>query len=63
MRGVLAVGIIELTLGAPDHVGRQRRRRIAAHCGERRLVQREGLGRLEEPEWVLDLPDQVCSMA
>ena len=51
MRSVLAVGIIEIALGAPDHVGRKRRRRIATHCGERRLVQREGLGRLEEPEW------------
>src|SRR5262249_10527013 len=61
--GVLAIGIVERPLGAPDDVGRQRRSGIATYRVERGLVQRERLRRLEEPERVLDLPNQVSGMA
>src|SRR5262245_14387966 len=62
-RGILAIGIVERPLGAPDDVRRQRVRGIAARCVEGGLVQRERLGRLEEPERVLDLPDQIGGKA
>jgi hypothetical protein len=39
VRGILAVGIVELAFGAPDDVGRQRAGRIAARRVERGLVQ------------------------
>ncbi len=61
--GILAIGIVETALGAPDDIRGQRRRRVAARRVERGLMQRERAGRLEEPERALDLPDQVGRLA
>ncbi len=58
-RGILAIGIVERPLGPPDDVRRQRGRGVAARRVEGGLMQRERFGRLEEPERVLDLPDQI----
>src|SRR4029077_5212112 len=62
-RSILAIGIVERALGAPDDVRRQRLRWIAAHRVERGLVQRESARRLEEPERAFDFPDQVGGLA